>query len=392
MIDMFSLATTPQLTFGPGKIGVLESTMKGFGSKALIVTGASSFTSSSHGKKILEGLNESGLHLEIVQIKHEPSPAIIDGIVSKINLLQTNVVVAIGGGSVVDAGKAVSAMLPLRKPVKNYLEGVGKSVHPGLKIPFIAVPTTAGTGSEATKNAVISQTGVEGFKRSLRHNNFVPNVAIVDPELTLSCPPSVTAATGMDAFTQLLESYVSTQANPVTDALALAGLERISRSLVKAYHDGNEISTRSDLSFAAYLSGVTLANAGLGLVHGYASAIGGFFDIPHGVVCSSLMSAANQLTVKKLRATNLNPQALTKYATVGRIFSDNTNKPNDYYVDFLLDTIQHYTSELKIPTLSKLGIGPDSFEKIVKASDNKYNPVALDHNEMIVVLEMSATS
>jgi alcohol dehydrogenase class IV len=390
MITTFGLASTPYLIFGAGKISTLSSSIKTFGPRALLVTGAHSFLSSAYYKPIIEALHAAQINFQVVQITREPSPAIIDSIVNSHRTNQPNVVVAIGGGSVVDGGKAISAMLPLQDSVKNYLEGVGSSTHPGNKIPFVAVPTTSGTGSEATKNAVISETGEYGFKRSLRHNNFVPDVAVVDPELTVSCPPSVTASSGMDAFTQLLESYLSTQANPVTDALAIQGLECIAKSLLIAYHTGSNLEARADMSLAAYLSGVTLANAGLGLVHGYASAIGGFFDIPHGTICSSLMSAANQLTVKKLRSTGLNPQALNKYAKVGMEFSRTTNKSEDYYIDFILDTIHNYAHQLEIPGLKKLGITGESFHKIVDASDNKYNPVALDRDEMIAVLEMAS--
>ena len=178
----------------------------------------------------------SVLVLNICPSAIEPTPGIVDEAVKKTVSFDPDVVVAIGGGSVMDAGKAISAMLPLVEPVKNYLEGVGtKPAHPGVKVPFIAIPTTAGTGSEAAKNAVLSETGENGYKRSLRHNNFVPNVAIIDPALSITCPPATTAASGMDAFTQLLESYLSTAGNAVTDALAYEGLQQVSRSLRQAY-------------------------------------------------------------------------------------------------------------------------------------------------------------
>ena len=201
-----------------------------------------------------------------------------------------------------DAGKAIAAMLPLHEPVKNYLEGVGTRSHPGVKLPFIAVPTTAGTGSEAAKNAVLSETGEKGYKRSLRHNNFVPNVAVIDPILTLSCPPATTAASGMDAFTQLLESYLSTAGNPITDALAYEGLRQVSGNLLHAFRSGDDLNARIGMALAAFLSGLTLTNAGLGLVHGFAASIGGYFPIAHGVICSSMMPAVNRVTVRRLRS------------------------------------------------------------------------------------------
>jgi len=320
-------------------------------------------------------------------IGQEPTPFMIDDVVTKYQNYKIDVVVAVGGGSVLDAGKAISAMWPLNESVMEYLEGVGTKSHPGKKIPFIAIPTTSGTGSEATKNAVLSETGEHGFKKSLRHDNFVPEIAIIDPALTISCSPSTTAASGMDAFTQLLESYVSTKANPLTDALAFKGLGLISSSLKTAYQYGENIETRSDMSLAAYLSGITLANAGLGLVHGFASSIGGYFSIPHGVICSSLMNAANQVTVKKLRKQESHP-ALAKYAQVGKLFCKE-QKSDDYYTDHLLHQIETLCHEMHIPGLSQFGLHRSDFKKVIDATDNKNNPVPLNKDEMAEVLEHS---
>ena len=390
MIKDFGFAVTPQLNFGEGKLSVLPAAAKTFGSRVLLITGARSFLSSPSGQNLLEQFRSGAFVVEQHRIEKEPTPGMIDEAVKKFSAFNPDSVVAIGGGSVLDAGKAISAMLPLNEPVKDYLEGVGtKSAHPGVKIPVIAVPTTSGTGSEATKNSVISETGEIGYKRSLRHNNFVPNLAILDPVLTLNCPKATTAASGMDAFTQLLESYLSTAANPLSDALALEGLKRISRSLPEAYQDGTNLESRTDMALAAYVSGITLANAGLGLVHGFASPIGGYFEIPHGVVCSRLMGPANSITLRKLRSKKTNPEALRKYAIAGKIFSGSENKNDDYYCDFLLSVIETWTREMKIPTLLQYGVKPTHYEKIVKATDNKNNPVALEKDEMVEVLEIA---
>jgi alcohol dehydrogenase class IV len=390
MINAFGFAAIPHLHFGAGKITVLPSAVKAFGSKMLLITGAHSFITSSHGQNLLEQLHSNGIVVDRYTIDKEPAPAMIDAAVKKFSHSVPDVVVAIGGGSVLDAGKAIAAMIPLNESVKDYLEGVGtKPAHPGTKVPFIAVPTTSGTGSEATKNAVLSETGEKGYKKSLRHNNFVPNVAIVDPVLTVSCPPATTAASGMDAFTQLLESYLSTAANPITDALAFEGLRRVSTSLKKAYQDGSNLEARTDMALASYLSGITLANAGLGLVHGFASSIGGYFDIPHGVICSSLMAAANKATVQKLRLKKIDEGALMKYAAIGKIFSSLENRSADYYIDFLLTLIDTWTKEMDIPGLAQGGVTPPDFEKIINVTENKNNPVALEREEMVEILHRS---
>lgn len=389
MIQAFNFASTPQLIFGTGKISNLAPALKTFGTKALIVTGARSFTSSPCGILLAEQLSKQALEIEYYKIAQEPTPALVDGAVKQYANMRPDVVVAIGGGSVLDAGKAISAMLPLNTPVKDYLEGVGtKQEHPGRKVPFIAIPTTAGTGSEATKNAVLSEVGPEGYKRSLRHHNFVPNLAIIDPSLTLTCPAVTTAASGMDAFTQLLESYLSTGANPLTDAYAITGLNLVSKSLLQAYRHGTDVEARADMALAAFLSGVTLANAGLGLVHGFASSIGGYFDIPHGVICSALMGPVNKLTVRKLRSAKNNESALMKYALVGKMFSTLKQKNNDYYIDSLIALLESWTGEMNIPKLTQLGITPVSHKKIAQATDNKNNPIALNSEEILEVLEM----
>lgn len=389
MVTAFNFASTPRLIYGNGKISALPTLIKGYGAKVLLITGAGSFTKSLAGVSLLDQLTAQGLLVSHYIVDKEPTPQLVDRAVQENISHSHNVVVAVGGGSALDAGKAISAMLPLAEPVKDYLEGVGKKSHPGIKIPFIAVPTTAGTGSEATKNAVLSETGVNGYKRSLRHDNFVPEIALIDPELSVSCSPTTSAASGMDSFTQLLESYLSTAANPLTDAYALQGLDLVSRSLLKVYRDGTDVGARADMSLAAYLSGVTLANAGLGLVHGFASSIGGYFEIPHGVICSAMMAPANKLTVQKLRSEKNNHVALNKYATIGRIFSSVDNKKEDYYIDSLLELIESWTNELNIPKLGTFGVSLSDHDRIAKITDNKNNPVKHDMQEILQILALA---
>ncbi len=390
MITSFSFAPVPQLYFGEGKLTLLPDLINSYGSTVLLITGAHSFMNSTEGEELLHALKIKGIQWKHYRIEKEPTPFMIDECVQQYKNELPFVVVAVGGGSVLDAGKAIAAMLPIGEPIKDYLEGVGHKTHSGATLPMIAIPTTSGTGSEATKNAVISEIGDAGYKKSLRHTNFIPKVAILDPTLTVNCPANVTAASGMDAFTQLLESYLSTTANPMTDTLALEGLSRISKSLLRVWRNGNDMEARKDMSLASYLSGITLANAGLGLVHGFASSVGGYFDVPHGVVCSSLMAAANKITVRQLRVENKESEALKKYVTVGKLFLNDTTKSDSYYVDHLLVTLEEWSREMKIPKLSVYNVTAKDFKKISAATDNKNNPIKISAEGMEEILELAA--
>lgn len=389
MDKAFQFARTPHLHFGVGKIKLLPSLLKAHGRKVLLIKGKRSFDTSEWGNPIVSQLHSASFEIEAYSIDGEPTPAIVDQAVLMYADWKPEVVVAVGGGSVLDAGKAISAMLMIGGSVKDYLEGVGTRSHSGVKIPFVAVPTTAGTGSEATKNAVLAETGPGGFKKSLRHDNFVPDVAIVDPALSVGCPPAVTAASGMDAFTQLLESYLSTAANAITDALAIEGLRRAARSLIAAYRDGSNVAARTDMAMAAYLSGITLANAGLGAVHGLAGTIGGMYTISHGVICSSLMASANEVTLRKLREKEDQSVALAKYAEAGMLLSNTTGKTPGFYADLLIDRIREWAEVMQIPSLSTCGLPAESLKSIAAASDSKNNPVALDMAELEEVMLMS---
>lgn len=398
MVKLFSLARVPQVIFRTGSFGDLPDLAVGYGSKILLVTGAKSFAASQYAVRLHEQLNVRGVQIHHLAVTGEPSPALIDGAVSLLKGAGIKLVAGIGGGSVMDAGKAISAMLTVNGSVTDYLEVVGNREHPGTKVPFIAVPTTSGTGSEATKNAVISQVGKDGFKRSLRHDNFVPDMALVDPELTLNCPPEITAAAGMDCFTQLAEAYLSTKANDFTDALALQGMNAIKRSLVRSFTDGDDLDARSDMSFAALMSGICLANAGLGAVHGLAGAIGALHNIPHGVVCGTLMATANKINVRGLRRLRQAGNAagtypgreilisLGKYATMGRIFADASGKNDDWYIDFFIDYLHAVAYRLRLPRLGKFGMEKENIQEIVSQSEVKNNPVKLSDDDLAEII------
>lgn len=273
------------LKFGPGVLGqVCDVLPKDLSRIALI--GAPSFLNSPKGEDFCTHLSTRGLSVHSFPVHGEPSPETVDAITGTIKGAALQGVVAVGGGSVLDAAKAAAAMVFEEGSVEDYLEGVGTKLPSGRTLPLVAVPTTSGTGSEATKNAVISRPGrttavsanqKPGFKKSLRHDNYLPAAALLDPELTLSCPSAVTASCGMDAFSQLLESFLSTKANPVTDALAWDGLIRFLKAFPSLMEDLENPSLRFEIALGAYYSGLTLANAGLGAVHGMAGALGGFF-------------------------------------------------------------------------------------------------------------------
>jgi alcohol dehydrogenase class IV len=386
MVRPFLFARTPKIVFGVGSIVELPALARTFGNDILLVTGGSSFMNSKHGEYLLHTFELMGIRYHHVVVSREPSPEIIDQTVIRHRETTIRLVVAIGGGSVIDAGKAISAMIGQTASVRDFLEGVGSKEHPGTKIPFVAIPTTSGTGSEATKNAVISQIGTSGFKKSLRHDNFVPDVAILDPELTLNCPPDITAASGMDCFTQLVEAYVSDKATSLTDAMAFDAIGKLKSALPRAWRLGLDIESRSDMSYAALVSGICLANAGLGAVHGFASSIGGLFNVPHGTVCGTLMAPANDMNVKRLREQNNESPALTKYAALGQLFSDETQKSPEFYIDHFIHVLYEWTEMMNINRLGKYGIMNQDIDKIIPLTDLKNNPVKLSSEDLKEIL------
>ncbi|MBN2864354.1 MAG: iron-containing alcohol dehydrogenase [Bacteroidales bacterium] len=386
MVNPFQFTRLPLIFFGNGKISALPGMIKKYGTTIILVTGRSSFLNSDAAGSLLSEFKENGIKYQSAIIRGEPSPDVIDDIVSRFGGEHVDVVVAIGGGSALDSGKAISAMMYKDGSLQDYLEGVGTKEHPGTKITFIAVPTTSGTGSEATKNAVISRIGKDGFKRSLRHDNLVPDIALVDPGLTLSCTPETTAASGMDCFTQLTEAYLSVKSCEYTDALAYEGLKAIKSSLVRAYLNGQDIEARAGMSFAALTSGICLANAGLGIVHGFAASIGGMYNIPHGIVCGTLMASSNEVTVARLRQKRNNDKALEKYTLLGRLFLDEKNRSDDYYIDGFIDYLNRLTSELKLPGLKESGIMESDIREISLITEGKNNPVDLSPEDLTEIL------
>lgn len=385
-IISFTLGRLPQTFFSVGAIATLPKHIMRYGTRVLLVTGSQSLKSSGKLNDIETMLGHEGIHIEYVIVSGEPSPQLVDDVVKEFAGKGIDAVVSIGGGSVIDAGKAISAMLPVGGSVTDYLEVVGTKQHSGVKLPFIAIPTTAGTGSEATKNAVLSKTGKNGFKRSLRHDNFVPDIAIIDPQLMVGCPATITASSGLDALTQLIESYVSTQANPFTDALALSGIEKIASSLLAlCVHNEDTVYHRANMAYAAYISGITLAHAGLGVVHGLASPLGALFGIPHGVACGTMLAAATKATIKKLKDMG-DSYYLKKYAAIGNILTGSTGSIQDV-VETLVATLEEWVALLQMPRLSQYGITHNDFSAIIRDGSNKNNPAQLNEDEIAMMLD-----
>lgn len=389
MLPSFAFAPLPHTVFGAGAVAQLSALMKCYTGNILLVTGANSYQDAGIQNKMEPALALCGRTVFRAAVSGEPSPASVDGMVARFRGEAIGCVVAVGGGSVIDTGKAVSAMLHLDGSVQDYLEGVGHKNPDGTKVPFIAIPTTAGTGSEATKNAPIGCVGPQGFKKSLRHDNYIPNVALIDPELALGCPPAITAACGLDAFTQLLESYVSVKASPLTDVLAWQGLELAATALPRVVANGADLAARADMAYAAYLSGVTLANAGLGLVHGFAGTLGGYYRIPHGVACAVLLPIVTAGTIAYLRKHDPESGALDRYARVGSLFAGLSADSLDSCQDVLVRKLRGWLTEFSIAGLAHYGVCASDLERIARESGPKENPGRFTLEDKMAMLRLA---
>jgi len=391
MIEAFSLARLPRIEFGAGRIGLLPELAAGYGSRVLLITGAQTFRATPAWAWLLDGLRKRDLVWDSMQVNGEPSPQLVDAAVAEFQDGGHDVVIGIGGGSVLDAAKAIAGLLRVGDSVMEYLEGVGpEKPYRGPTTPFIAVPTTAGTGSEATKNAVLSQPGADGFKKSFRDERLVPEYAVVDPDPLASCPPELIAANGMDALTQLIESYLSLRANPCTDALAISGL-RAARDGLLPWHEGtgDAAAARSRMAYAALISGITLAQVGLGSVHGLAAPMGAFFPIPHGVVCGTLVASATQVNIEALQARDPDGPALARYARLAEILcARRIREPAAAWAD-LVALLQDWTERLRLPRLARYGVTAGDIPRIVahsRGSSMKTNPIVLTDDEIARVL------
>lgn len=374
----FEFATATRIIFGAATVRQVAPMAKTLGRTALVLTGRSP----ARAKRLLDDLAAQGIQCATVRIEGEPGIRTIQSATAMAREAQCDFVIGLGGGSVLDAAKAVAALMTNAGDLMDYLEVVGGGKP--LSKPAaacIAIPTTAGTGSEVTRNAVLFSPQ-HRLKVSLRSPLMLPRVAVVDPELTYALPAELTASTGLDALTQLIEPYVSVRANPLVDGLCREGMGRVARSLRRAYEHGDDPAARADMSLAALFGGLALANAGLGAVHGLAAPLGGMFDAPHGALCARLLPVATEVNIRALRARAPHSIALQRYDEIARILTGNERSKADDVVSWLCELCE----ALRIPALSRYGVtmadGAAVVEKAAVASSMKGNPIALTLAEM----------
>jgi alcohol dehydrogenase class IV len=378
-VTAFEFATAARIVAGPGRAAELPGLLAGLGSRVLVCTGAKP----GRHADLLASLD---LPAAMFAVPGEPTIGLARAGAVAAREHGADVVAAIGGGSVIDLGKAVAMLLGNGGDPLDYLEVVGsgqKITRPA--VPCVAVPTTAGTGAEVTANAVLTSPE-HGLKASLRSPLMIPRIALVDPRLTLSCPPAVTAASGLDALTQCLEPFVSIRANPLTDGLAAEGLRRAASGLRAAYTDGGDLGARADMAMCSLLGGMALANAKLGAVHGLAGVIGGTAAVPHGVACAALLAPVVEANVRALRSVDPGDPALGRYAEAARLLTGRPTASIEYGVAWIRETI----ALLAIPTLATFGIGPEHADdvaaKAAASSSMQGNPIALSRSELKAIV------
>lgn len=379
----FDFATAGRILFGAGKRRELAGVAREFGSRALIVTGADL----ARSKWAQDILAEAGFAISFFSVPGEPGLSLVQEGACLARISGAQVVVSIGGGSVIDAGKAIAALATNTGEVTEYLEVIG-AARPlsNAPVPFIALPTTAGTGAEVTRNAVLASPEHQ-LKVSLRSAKMLPRVAIVDPELTCDLPPKLTASTGMDALTQLIEPFLSSRANALTDGFCRTGIALAARALPAAFENGRDQQARTDMSLASLLGGLALANAGLGAVHGFAAPIGGMFPAPHGAVCAALLPHALKVNLRALRERSPAAEALERFGETARLL---TGDPKATAEDGIA-WVEQLTRALEIPRLGTYGVTsatvPLLCSRAAQASSMKANPVALTPEELADILE-----
>lgn len=379
----FEFATATRIIFGPGAIREVASLSAEMGKRACVVTGHTI----ERAKSLLEQFKKQGIGYVTFNVVGEPTTSATKAGVELARQAKSDLVVSIGGGSVLDTGKVIAVMLTNSGELEDYLEvvGAGKPLSHSA-VPHIAIPTTAGTGAEVTRNAVL-KVPEHQVKVSMRSPLMLPRLAVVDPVLTHSMPPSVTASTGLDALTQLMEVYVSNKANPLTDSICREGLKRAGRSLRRAYEDGDNQIAREDMALASLFSGLGLANAKLGAVHGFAGPLGGMISAPHGVICARLLPFVMETNVRALQSREADSAALARYDEIAQLL---TGKAAAQAADGVT-WVQGLCAVLKVPSLAEFGLKEQDFPTIVaksqRSSSMKGNPIELTEDELLEILK-----
>ena len=366
----FEFATAARIVFGPGTVREVPAAAAGMGRRALLVMRASA------------DLSRTGITGEHFPIHGEPTVDLVRQGTQLARDAACDLVIALGGGSAIDAGKAIAALLANGGDPLDYLEVVGQAKPLTLpSAPFIAIPTTAGTGSEVTRNAVLASPE-HRVKASLRSPHMLPALAVVDPELTLDLPPALTANTGLDALTQLIEPYVSIRANAMTDLYCAEGLRLAASALRRVWRDGHDFAARADMAFASLLGGLALANAGLGAVHGFAAPLGGTFDAPHGALCAALLPHAMRVNIAALRAAPSHSEGLLRYAAAARILTGRSDAVPEDGADWVASLCR----DLEIRPLGAYGVRPADVpalaDQAARASSMKANPIVLTPGQL----------
>jgi alcohol dehydrogenase class IV len=372
----FEFATASRIIFGEGTAATLPELARTFGAHALVVTGAST----DRAAALI-----SALSAETLAVPGEPTVDMVREGARRVRDAACDVVISIGGGSAIDAGKAIASVATNGGEPLEFLEVVGKGrTISSPSLPFIAVPTTAGTGSEVTRNAVLGSPE-HGVKASLRSPLMLPRVALVDPGLTYGLAPAVTASTGLDALTQLIEPYVSARANPMMDSICLVGIARVAAALRRAYHNGGDVEGRRDMALASLFGGLALANAGLGVVHGFAAPLGGMWKAPHGALCAAVLPHGMAANVAALRARAPQHPALERYAVIARLLTGDSEARAEDGIDW----VRELCMEFNIPSLRAWGVAevdlPGVVEKAARASSMQANPLPLTSDELLAV-------
>jgi alcohol dehydrogenase class IV len=381
----FEFATATRILFGPGTLRQAAPLAAGLGRRALVVTGRSP----GRAAPLLDALRTEGVAASAFPVAGEPEIDTVQRGLAQARAEASDLVIALGGGSALDTGKAIAALLANGGEPLDYLEVIGRGqplAQPSL--PFIAIPTTAGTGAEVTRNAVLASPA-HGVKASLRSPHMLPRLAIVDPELTHSAPPEVTASSGLDALTQLVEPFVCSTPNPITDALCREGMRHAGYSLRRAYHDGQDAEARQSMCIASLFGGLALANARLGAVHALAGPLGGLFPMPHGAICARLLPFVMEANLRAVHQRAPASPALARYDEAARIL---TGRPEAVAADGLA-WVRDLCAALQVRPLSAFGLREPDLAAVAaqaqRGNSMKGNPISLDKDELIDVLQQA---